>query len=186
MITTRPMFAALTALVLAFPAAAQDKTRTKTYDGPNVSASQTTTVNREAGTATRDREATNLNTGNTASSSAVRQRTENGSTIGIVQTGPQGNSRSLDGARTRTDNGSTFAGTATGRAGQTYGLAGARSRDGNGNSAASQSVTNGAGESLYNRNRTTTRTEGMVNRNVSTSRAQGFKPPRTRGKRPRG
>ena len=170
---------------LAIPAAAQEQTRTKTFEGPNVSGTQTTTVNPETGTATRDREVTNLNTGNTASSSAVRQRTETGSTIGVVQTGPQGNSRSLQGERTRTENGSTFTGTATGRGGQTVGLAGSRSRDGQGNSQASQSVTNSAGETLAARQRTTTRSEGQVSRNVTKTRAPGVsRPPRAR--RPRG
>jgi hypothetical protein len=180
------MLASLTALALALPAAAQDKTRIKTFDGPNVSASQISTVNRDAGTATRNREVTNNSTGSTASSSAIRQRTEDGSNINIVQTGPRGNSRSLEGERTRTDNGSTFAGTATGRRGESVGLAGSRSRDGQGNSAASQSVTNSAGETLAARSRTTTRSEGQVSRNVTRTRAGGFNPPRARGKRPRG
>ena len=186
MFTSRLMIASLTALALAIPAAAQEKSRTKAFEGDNVSASQTTTVNKEAGTATRNREVTNLNTGNTASSSAVRQRTETGSTIGIVQTGPQGRARSVEGERTRTENGSTFTGTATGRGGETYGLAGSRSRDGQGNSAASQSITNSDGATLASRNRTTTRADGQVSRNVTRTRAEGFNPPRARGKRPRG
>lgn len=186
MFKTPLMLASLTALALAVPATAQEEqSRTKTFEGPNVSATQTTTVDPEAGTAARDREVTNLNTGNTASSSAVRQRTENGSTIGVVQTGPQGNSRSLEGERTRTEDGSTFTGTATGRGGETYGLAGSRSRDGQGNSSASQSVTNSAGEVLASRERATTRSDGQVNRTVSRSKAPGVsRPPRAR--RPRG
>jgi len=185
MFKTPLMLASLTALALAMPAAAQDQTRTQTYEGPNVSGVVTTTVNPETGTATRDREATNLNTGNTATSSAVRQRTDTGSTIGVVQTGPQGNSRSLEGERTRTETGSTFTGTATGRGGETYGLAGTRSRDGQGNSAASQSVTDSAGTVLAARDRTTTRADGQVSRSVSRTRAEGVsRPPRMR--RPRG
>lgn len=186
MTKTPLMLASLTALALAFPAAAQEQARTRTYEGPKVSASQTTTVNPDTGTATRTREATNLETGNTASSSAVRQRTETGATIDVVQTGPQGNSRNLSGTRTRTEGGSTFNGTATGRGGESYGLAGARSRDGQGNSAASQSVTNSAGDVLASRNRATTRSEGQVSRSVTKTKAPGVaRPPRARGKRPR-
>lgn len=186
---TPVMLASLAALALALPAfapaAAQDQTRTKTYEGPNVSGAVTTTVNAETGTATRDREVTNLNTGNTASSSAVRQRTENGSTIGVVQTGPQGNTRSLDGERTRTEDGSTFTGAFTGRGGETYGLAGSRNRDGQGNSSASQSVSDSGGNVLASRARVTTRSEGQVSRSVTKTRAPGVsRPPRAR--RPRG
>lgn len=185
MITRRLILASMTALALAMPAAAQDRTRSKTFEGPNVSVGQTNTVNRETGTATRDKTVTNLATGNTATSSSVRQRTETGSTIASVQTGPRGNSRSLNGERVRTENGSTFNGAATGRGGETYGLAGSRSRDGQGNSSASQSVTGSTGETLFNRNRTTARSNGQVSRNVNTTKAQGFKPPRVRSKRPR-
>lgn len=185
MLKTPLMLASLTALALAAPLAAQDKSRTKTYEGPNIAATQTTTVDRDAGTASRDRAVTNLNTGNTATSSAVRQRTETGSTIDVVQTGPQGNSRSLSGERVRSEGGSTFTGTATGRGGETYGLEGSRSRDGQGNSQASQRVTNSAGETLASRDRVTTRSDGTVSRSVTRSRAQGApRPPRAR--RPRG
>ena len=47
---------------------------------------------------------------------AARQRTETGSTVDVVQTGPQGNSRSLSGERVRNGDGtgSTVTGTATG------------------------------------------------------------------------
>lgn len=169
MIAHRLMLAPLCALALAAPAAAQ-QSRTATYEGPNVSAAQTTTVNPETGTATRDREVTNLNTGNTATSSAVRQRTDTGADVSVVQTGPQGNSRSLEGTRTRTGNGSTFSGTATGATGQTYGVQGSRSRDGRGNAQASQSVTNSAGQTVASRNRATTRSKGQVNHQVSRSR----------------
>jgi hypothetical protein len=164
------MIAPLAALTLAIPAGAQEQTRTRTYDGPNVSAVQTTTVNPETGTATRDGHVTNLNTGNTASSSAERQRTDSGAAIEVVQTGPQGNSRSLSGERTRTANGSTFSGAATGAGGETYGLQGSRSRAGRGNSQASQSITNSAGDVLASRSRSTTRAPGQVNRSVARSR----------------
>ena len=188
MLKTPLMLASLSAVALGLtaiaPAAAQEQTRTETHEGPKVSATKTTTVNPETGTATRDREVTNKATGETATSSAVRQRTEDGSTIGVVQTGPQGNSRSLDGERVRTEGGSTFTGTATGRGGETYGLAGSRSRDGQGNSQASQSVTDSAGQVLAGRERVTTRSDGQVNRNVSRTRAEGVsRPPRAR--RPR-
>jgi hypothetical protein len=185
MFKTPLMIASLAALALAAPLAAQEKTRTKTYEGPNVTGTQTTTVNPETGTATRDRAVTNVNTGNTATSSAVRQRTETGSTIGVVQTGPNGGTRSVEGERVRTETGATFTGTATGRGGQTYGLAGSRSRDGQGTSQASQSVTNAAGETLASRDRVTTRGNGQVSTTVNKTRAQGTsRPPRVR--RPRG
>jgi hypothetical protein len=190
MLNTPLMRASLSALALGLtafaPLAAQEKTRTETYEGPNVSAAKTTTVNPETGTATRDRSVTNLNNGKTATSNAVRQRTDTGATIAIVQTGPQGNSRSLEGVRMRTEGGSTFTGAATGRGGETYGLAGSRSRDGQGNSQASQSITNSAGETLAARSRATSRSNGQVNHSVSRTRAEGFNPPRARNKkRPR-
>lgn len=185
MYKTPLMIASLAALALAAPLAAQEKTRTKTYEGPKVAATQTTTVNPETGTAARDRAVTNLNTGNTASSNAVRQRTDTGSTVSLTQTGPQGGTRSLEGERVRTANGSTFSGTATGRGGQTYGLAGSQSRDGQGNSQASQSVTNSAGEVLASRDRVTTRANGQVSNTVTRTRAEGVsRPPHAR--RPRG
>jgi hypothetical protein len=190
MLKTPLMRASLSALALGLtafaPLAAEDKTRTETFEGPNATATKTTTINPETGTATRDRIVTNLNTGKTATSNAVRQRTETGATIDVVQTGPQGNTRSLEGERVRTENGSTFTGTATGRGGETYGLLGSRSRDGQGNSQASQSITNSAGETLAARERLTTRGNGQVNHSVSRTRAEGFNPPRARNKkRPR-
>lgn len=179
------MLTSLIALALAVPADAQDRIRTRTFEGPRAIGTETTTVNRESGTATRDREVSNRTTGATASSSTVRQRTEAGSTVSVVQTGPQGRSRSLEGERTRTDTGSTFTGTATDARGQAYGVAGSRSRDGLGNSSASQSVTNTAGETLASRERVTIRSDGQVNTTVARSRGEGVsRPPRTR--RPRG
>lgn len=174
------MFAALTALALAMPVAAQDKSRSKTYEGPNVSATQTTTANRETGTITREGTVTHRETGATATSSALRQRTDTGATVSAVQTGPGGKSRSLQGERTRTENGSTFSGTATGAKGQTYGLAGSRSRDGAGNSQASQSVTNAAGQTIAARDRVTTRGNGQSATTVTRSRPKGTARPRGR------
>jgi len=84
MLKTHLMLASLTALALAVPAAAQEPTRTRTYEGPRATGIQTTAVNRDTGTATRDREVTNRTTGATASSSTVRQRTETGSTVSVV------------------------------------------------------------------------------------------------------
>ena len=172
--------AAIAALTIAPAAFAQEQTRTRTFDGPNATGTQTTTVDREVGTYNRDREVTNNNTGNTASSNLNRQRTETGAVISGSQTGPQGNTRSFEGERVRNDNGSTLDGTATGRAGNTYGLSGVRSRDGQGNSSASQRVTNSVGENVYARDRTTTRGNSQVNHSVTRS---GPKPPRVR--RPR-
>lgn len=172
------------AALVAVPAAAQ-QTRTKTYDGPNVSAETTTTVDREAGTIDRDRSATNKNTGETASSTFNRQRTETGAVVSGSQTGFKGRTRGFEGERVRNENGSTFEGTATGRGGQEYGLFGSRSRDGQGNSSASQRVTNSAGDTVYGRDRTTTRSNGQVNRTTNTTRKQGYKPRRANRRSPR-
>lgn len=185
MYKTPLMIASLAALALSAPLAAQEKSRTKTYEGDKFTAIQTTTVNPETGTATRTGVATNINTGQTATSTGVRQRTDTGSTVSLTQTGTQGRTRSVEGERVRTENGSTFSGTATGRGGGTYGLAGSRSRDGQGNSQASQSVTNSAGEVLAARDRVTTRGNGQVSTTINKTRAEGVsRPPRTR--RPRG
>lgn len=170
-------FFAIAALA-AGGASAQEQSRTHSFDGPNVSATSTTTVNRESGTATRERSATNLNTGNTATSSAARQRTDTGATIDVVQTGPGGNSRTLSGDRVRTDTGSTFTGTATGRGGNSYGLEGERNRDGRGNRSANQSVTNSGGDTVFSRSRSRSVSDGQVTRNVSRDRASGFRPKR--------
>lgn len=184
MFKTPLMIASLSALALAAPLGAQEKTRTKTYEGDRYSATQTTTVNRDTGTATRTGVAVNNTNGKIATSTAVRQRTETGSTIGVVQTGTQGRTRSLEGERVRTETGSTFTGTATGRGGQSYGLEGSRSRDGQGTSQASQRVTNPAGETLASRDRITTRGNGQVSTTVTKTRAEGVsRPPRAR--RPR-
>ncbi|MFM7350512.1 MAG: hypothetical protein ACKO01_13675 [Erythrobacter sp.] len=161
------MLASLAALALAMPAAAGPKSRTRTYEGPRTSAVQTTTVDREAGTATRNRAVTNRATGASASSSAVAQRTDTGAIIAAEQTGPHGRTRSLEGERVRTEGGANFTGTATGAGGQTYGLAASRSRDGRGNSSASQSITNNAGQTLASRSRVTTRGNGQVNTSIS-------------------
>lgn len=176
MLKTPFALASLAALALAVPAAAGPQSRTRTYEGPHASAVQTTTVDREAGTATLDREVTNRATGATASSNAVVQRTDTGATISAVQSGPRGRTRSLEGERVRTQGGASFAGTATGAGGQTYGLAANRSRDGMGNSAANQSITNAEGATLASRNRVTTRSDGQVNTAIS----------RTGPRRPRG
>jgi hypothetical protein len=184
MTKTPLMLASLAALALAMPLGAQEKSRTKTFAGDKYTASQTTTVNRDTGTATRTGEATNIATGKTATSIGVRQRTDNGATVSLTQTGTQGRTRSLEGERVRSDNGSTFTGTATGRGGQTYGLAGSRSRDRQGNSQASQSVANAAGQTLAARDRVTTRSNGQISSTVTKTRAEGSsRPPRGRGRR---
>ena len=188
MIKTPLMLASLAALALALPASAQEQSRTRSFEGPKVTGTETTTVNRETGPRTRERAVTNIATGNTATTSAVRQRTETGSTVSVVQTGPQGNTRTLEGERVRTETGSTFTGTATGRGGETLNIAGERGRDGEGNSWARRSATNSAGETVYDRSRTTTRADGQVSTNITRSgprvRAPGAQPPRAR--RPRG
>lgn len=184
---TSLIFTAIAAITMASTASAQEQTETRTVERPNTTTSTTTTVDREAGSIARDRSITNKNTGNTASSTLDRQRTDTGSVVSRSQTGPAGNTRSFDGERVRTENGATFDGTATGRGGNSYGVSSARSRDGQGNSSASQRVTNNQnGNTIYSRDRTTTRSDGRVNRNVETSRRQGAKrPSRARGRRPR-
>ncbi len=176
---TSTALAALVALATSSIAVAQ-QTRTQTFEGENVSAATTTTIDRENGTLDRQREATNLNTGRTASSTFNRQRTENGAIVSGSQTGPQGRTRSFSGVRSRHDNGSTFTGTATGRAGQTYDLFGERSRDGQGNSRASQRITNSEGRTVYSRERSTSRNNGSVSRSVSRQREPNFRPRRAR------
>ena len=143
-------------------------------------------MDRASGTATRERSAANTNTGNTPTSRAVRQRTDTGASVDVVQTGPRGNSRSLSGERVRNGDGtgSTFTGTATGRGGNSYGLDGERNRDGQGNRSASQRVTNSAGDTLYSRDRVRTRSESGVSRSVNTTRAPGVQ--RLRAARSRG
>lgn len=184
MTKTPLMLASLAALALAMPLSAQEKSHTKTFAGDKYTATQTTTVNRDTGTATRTGEATNIATGKTATSIGVRQRTDSGATVSLTQTGTQGRTRSLEGERVRRDNGATFTGTATGRGGQTYGLAGSRSRDGQGNSQASQRVTDSAGQTLAARDRVTTRSNGQISSTVTKTRAEGVsRPPRVRGRR---
>jgi len=182
----------LNCLVLAFAGtvtlgativSAQEQTRTRSYEGPNLSGTVTTTVNPETGTATRDRTATNRNTGNSATSNAVRQRSDSGSTLNVVQTGPRGNSRTLSGERVREGGQSSFTGTATGRGGQAYGLEGQRSRDGRGNFSTTQSVTNSAGETVATRQRSRSVNNGEVSRSVSRSGNRVAN--RSRARRPR-
>ncbi|MEL6528520.1 MAG: hypothetical protein AAGK01_06315 [Pseudomonadota bacterium] len=165
--TKTVILGALAALAIAPAAIAQEQTRTKTFDGPNASGTQTTTIDREAGTLDRDRQVTNKNTGKTASSTLDRQRTDTGSIVSRSQTGPAGNTRSLEGERTRIENGSRFEGSVTGRGGNTYGVSGQRTRDGRGRSSASQRVTNSAGETVGARKRTTTRNRNGARRDVT-------------------
>ncbi len=171
--------AAATALATSSVAIAQES-RTTTYEGENVRASTTTKVDKETGTIDRQREATNLKTGKTASSYFNRQRTENGAIVSGTQTGPQGKTRSFNGERVRNENGSTFTGTATGRAGNSYDLFGERKRDGQGNSRASQRVTDREGRTVASRERTTTRSNGSIDRRVSRKRDPNFRPRRVR------
>jgi hypothetical protein len=192
MIKTPLMLASLAALALALPAAAKEQTRTRNFEGPKVTGTGTTIINRETGTRTRERAVTNIETGNTATTSAVRKRTDTGSTVSVVRTGPQGNTRTLEGERVRTDTGSTFTGTATGRGGEILAITGERGRDGQGTSWSRRTATNGAGETVYDRSRTTTRSDGQVSTTVTRSGpragrltgAPGARPPGAR--RPRG
>jgi hypothetical protein len=179
----------LTALIAlaAAPALAQES-RTRTYDGPNATVSQTTIVDRDAGTLERDRTAMAKESGRSVSTSLDRQRTETGSTVLRSRIGPQGETRSFAGERLRAENGLTFTGTATARNGAQFGLEGSRLRDGAGNSQASQRLTGPDGRTLLSRERETnrTRTESgaiRTDRSVSRTRAPGLRPKRGRRSR---
>lgn len=174
--------AALTALGLfAAPVGAQE-TRTRTYDGERATVTQTTTLDREAGTLDRDRTATHKESGKSVATTLDRQRTGTGSTVSRSRTGPEGRTRSLAGERLRSDNGSSFTGTATTRSGAQYGVFGSRSRDGAGNSQASQRLTGPDGTTLFARDRTTNRSRdeaGRLRTERSVSRT-GTRPKRLR------
>ncbi|KPP96247.1 hypothetical protein SAMN04515621_0302 [Erythrobacter sp. HL-111] len=181
-----PALAGLAALGLVPAPAFAQESRTKTFDGPNATVTQTTTLDREAGTLERDRTATAKESGKTVSTSLDRQRTETGSTVARSRTGPEGATRSFEGERVRGEMGSTFAGTATTRTGEQYGVSASRSRDGAGNSQASQRITGPEGQTLYGRDRTTTRsrTESggiRTEHNVSRTRDPEFRPRRGAG-----
>lgn len=164
-------------------AAAEPKSRTRSVEGPRGSATRTTTFDREQGIFTREGSITNNATGNSASRSLTRQRTETGSTLDISRTGPRGNQAVLSGERVRGENGSTFNGTATGRQGNTVQIEGQRSRDGAGNRTRTQTVRNDQGEVLGSRSRTSTPESRATRRERGASRRNDRQGARQTGQR---
>lgn len=175
----RPITLALAAIALlgASAAMAQGQPRTRTFDSPAISGSQTASVDRAAGTQSRDTAITRNRDGATASSSMDRSWNDGSVTTNREQTDFQGRTRSSQTTRTRTETGSTMTGTATGRDGETYALSGERNRTETGYTA-SQTVTNSSGETVYARDTAVSRDNGMVNRSVETSRMEGAAAPR--------
>ena len=79
--------AAAFALALAGSAAAEPKSRTKSFTGEKYSGTRTTTVDRSAGSLSRSTAVTRAADGATASGSYARQRTANGFTATGSRTG---------------------------------------------------------------------------------------------------
>ncbi len=160
------------ALLAATTGAAQEepKERSRTYEGENVSAGAATTADSETGTATRDLQVTNNNTGESVSSDAQVQRTENGVATDVLRTGPQGETRSYSGATERTEDGVAYNRSLTGRDGETVGANAQATRDGEGNASASRALTNTDGETVASRQRARTKTDDEVTRTRSSTR----------------
>lgn len=156
------------AVLLALPAAASaQQGRTVTFEGPRYEGSRTTTIDRQAGTVSRDGQLTRLSDGAIATRSYDRQRTEAGSVSRGSTTNFQGQTRGFDFARTRTARGYRGEGTATGYDGQTYELRSAGRRGPNGGFVRRQSVRNSEGELVAGRRVTVRRGEaGGVTRRV--------------------
>lgn len=147
----------------------------RTYTGPKGSATQTVTIDKEAGTLDRSTVVTRNSDGATATRDFNRTRTETGSTVSTSSTNFKGETASSERVRTRTENGSTVTGTATGYNGQTYGIAGERARTDNGYTA-SQRITDSAGGTVAARDVVATRENGRVSRQVTTDRPQRSRP----------
>lgn len=160
-------------LLMAGTANAQESFE-RSYEGPKASATQTVTIDEEAGTLDRDTVVTRKSDGATATKSVNRTKTETGSTRTAEVTNFNGETRTSDLTRTRTENGSTVTGTATGFKGQNYTVEGQRARTENGYTA-SQRVNDSAGNNVFARDVSATRENGRVNRQVSSSRPQGAK-----------
>lgn len=168
---------AAAAALLALPAlAAAQQSRTVTVDGPLYEGSRTTTIDREAGTLSRDAELTRLRDGAVATRSYDRARTESGFTASGNATNFQGQSRSFQYEATRTDRGYRGQGSATGFDGRSYELNGALRRGPNGGFVRRQGVRNEDGQLVAGRRVAVRRGDngGVVRR------SQSFRAPRNR------
>lgn len=156
------------AVLLALPAAASaQQGRTVTFEGSRYEGTRTTTVDRQAGTVSRDGELTRLSDGAVATRSYDRQRTDTGSVSSGNTTNFQGQTRGFGFERTRTARGYRGEGTATGYDGQSYELRSAGRRGPNGGVVRRQSVRNGEGELVAGRRVAVRRSEaGGVSRRV--------------------
>jgi hypothetical protein len=163
--------AAIGTLLFATAAMAEPRTQTRSFDGPRASGMESRTIDRQAGTASRDRSVTRRSDGATASSRFDRSRSDGSVTRSLEQTGFAGRTRSAATTRTRTETGSVLSGTATGRGGETYAIAGERVRTDNGYSA-SRAVTNSAGELVSSRDASLVRENGTATRTVETTGPQ--------------
>ncbi len=169
----------LTAALLLTPATAlAQETKVRTGSGPNGSATQTTTIDKEAGTVDRNTVVTRASDGATATRDVNRIKTDTGSTVTVDATNFQGETRSAERVRTRTENGSTMTGTGTTFDGRSYGVSGERARTDNGYTA-SQRVTGSDGSTVASRDVVATRENGRVNRQVTTDRPQRERPQRS-------
>ena len=113
----------LSAAVLAvLPAAAlaDPHSRTVTVDGDRIDGTRTVTVEREAGTRSRDRELVRARDGATMTSEYDRQRTDTGVAATGSRTNFEGETRSFDYERTRTGRGYRAEGNVTGYNGESY------------------------------------------------------------------
>lgn len=170
------------AFALAGTAMAEPVTRTRTYDGPKIEATRTTSVDRDAGTFSREAQAVRKSDGATASRAVSAQRTEDGMTASGSATNFQGQTRAWDYARTRTADGYTASGSGTGFDGRTYGYAaeGRRTADGR---TRSQTLTDGSGAVIASRQARVGRADGQVTRDVSSTRPQRMRPQPPRRRR---
>lgn len=142
----------ISAALLAIPATASaQQTRTVTVDGPRYEGTRTTTVDRQAGTVSRDAEVTRLRDGAVATRSYDRQRTETGATATGSATNFRGETRDFTFERTRTARGYRGEGRATGFNGETYVLNSAGRRGPNGGFVRRQSVRDSNGNLVAGR-----------------------------------
>jgi hypothetical protein len=140
------------AALLAIPAAASaQQARTVTYEGQRYEGTRTTTVDRQAGTVSRDGTLTRRSDGAVATRSYDRQRTETGAVATGSTTNFEGQTRGFDFERTRTARGYRGEGTATGFDGQSYELRSAGRRGPNGGAVRYQGVRNSDGELVAGR-----------------------------------
>lgn len=156
------------AVLLAIPATAgAQQGRTVTFEGARYEGTRTTTIDRDAGTVSRDGELTRLSDGAVATRSYDRQRTDTGSVASGSTTNFSGQTRGYEFERTRTARGYRGEGTATGYDGQSYELRSAGRRGPNGGFVRRQSVRDADGDLVAGRRVAVRRGEnGGVSRRV--------------------